>query len=136
MTYLGIDHGTKRIGLALADAESRVATPIKNVSGTGGYEAQVRAVLAVAEVYGADQFVVGLPLHMDDSESGQSKLVRKFGELLRARSGKLVHYFDERLSSFSADELLAPAELTHKKHKALQDAVAAQWMLQGFVDSL
>jgi putative Holliday junction resolvase len=72
---------------------------------------------------------------MDGSEGEQAKLVRKFGDHLHGLSAKPVHYFDERLSSYAADELLQPAELTRKKRKARHDSVAAQVILQNFLDA-
>ena len=132
--YIGIDYGTKRIGLAIGDDRDKIATPITTVEARGRVDDHVGAVLSVANEYDVDAFVVGLPLNMDDTEGPQAKLTRKFGESLAQESGKPTHYFDERLSSHAAQELLRPAELTRKKRKSVQDAVAAQVILQGFLD--
>ena len=77
--------------------------------------------------------VLGLPLNMDGTVGPQAKLVQAFGTVLAAQTGLDVHYVDERLSSFAADELLRPAELTRKKKKGVQDAVAAAVILQTFL---
>jgi len=132
--YLGIDYGTKRIGLAIGDDVSRIAAPIEMVPATGSPADHAAAVLRVAGEYVVDAFVIGLPVNMDDTEGPQAKLTRTFGDALVGASGKPVHYFDERLSSHAADELLQPAELTHKKKKQRRDAVAAQVILQGFLE--
>lgn len=132
---MAIDYGAKRIGLAVADSEMRLAAPVLGVPGRGNPEADARAIMVAAAEYGADEFVVGLPLNMDDSEGPQAKLVRAFGEILGRLSSLPVHYFDERLSSESAREKLQPAELTRKKRKARLDGVAAQAILQEFLDS-
>lgn len=134
--FLGIDHGTKRIGLAVGDDGAMIASPIARVDVRGGPAEQVRSVLAAAAGHDVDAFVVGLPINMDDSEGGQAKLTRAFGEELARVTGKPVHYFDERLSSHAAQDLLRPAELSRGKRKARQDAVAAQVILQGYLDSL
>lgn len=134
--YMAIDYGSKRIGLAVADSETRLAAPVLGVPGSGTAELDARAVMAAAAEYGADEFVVGLPLNMDDSEGPQAKTTRKFGEVLKQISKLPVHFVDERLSSESAREKLQPAELTRKKRKARLDGVAAQAILQEFLDSL
>ncbi len=135
-TFLGIDYGTKRIGLAIGDDERRLATPVTTVTARGTVDEHVDAILNDAQEYAVDAFVIGLPLNMDDSEGEQAKLTRGFGDKLARRTGKPVHYFDERLSSRTARELLLPARLTRKKRKAVQDAVAAAVMLQEFLTGL
>ena len=133
--FLSIDYGKKRIGLAVGDDRDKIASPVTTVQARGSLAEHVTAVLAVADDYELDAFVVGLPLNMDGTEGGQAKLTRQFGDALQHASGKSVEYYDERLSSQAADELIAPAELTRKKRKSIQDAVAAQVILQGFLDT-
>lgn len=101
----------------------------------GGDDEQARAILAVADEYEAGAFVLGLPFNMDDSEGPQAKRTRAFGARLERLSQRPVLYADERLSSLGADEHLAAAQLSRRKHKARRDAVAAQIILQGFLDS-
>ena len=132
--FLGIDHGSKRIGLAVSDPDATLASPLTTIVASGDLSDQVAAVLTCARDYEIDAFVVGLPLNMDDSEGNQAKSVRRFGAELQRASGKPVHYWDERLSSLAAEELLRPADLTRKKRKARLDRVAAQLMLQDFLD--
>lgn len=133
--FLGIDHGTRRIGLAIGDSALHLVSPLEPVSTRGRIEEDVAAVLARAEEYAADEFVIGLPLNMDDSEGPQAKLARQFGDTLQAKSGKTIHYFDERLTSLAADELLREGDFTRKQRRARQDGVAAQVMLQVFLES-
>lgn len=130
-TLLGIDYGTKRIGLAMGDEETRLPTPIKTIV-ESDVRRQIEAVARVADEYDATGFVLGLPLNMDDTEGPQAKTVRAFGDQLAAYTRKPVHYVDERLSSFAADDLLRGAELTRKKKKGVQDAIAATVILQNF----
>jgi len=131
--YLAIDHGGKRIGLAVAEDVMRMPAPVRIVPGAGDIAKDIAAVLPVAAEYGADAFVLGLPLNMDGTEGPQSKLVRQFGAALGKEPGKPVYYVDERLSSVAADEMLRPAELTHKKKKNVQDAVAAAVILKTYL---
>ncbi|MGB2985024.1 MAG: Holliday junction resolvase RuvX [Phycisphaerae bacterium] len=132
---LGIDYGTKRIGLAVGDTEAGIASPLQTIEARGTIADYVSAVLAAANEYDIDAFVVGLPVNMDGTEGGQAKITRKFGDELSRKAGKPMHYWDERLSSFTARELLQPAELSRKKQKAVEDSVAAQVILQGYLDA-
>jgi len=132
-SYLGIDYGTKRIGLAVGDDVTQTASPVTTVASRQNTGRDAENIAAVATEYGVTALVVGLPLNMDSTEGPQAKLARAFGEALAKQTGLQVHYVDERLSSFTADDLLRPAELTRKKKKGVQDAVAAAVILQTFL---
>ena len=132
---VGIDYGTKRIGLAVGDTDAGIASPLGTIEVHGDITDQVRAVLSSSQDYDVGVFVVGLPLNMDGTEGEQAKLTRRFGDALAHTSGRPVHYWDERLSSHAARGLLQPAELTRKKRKAVEDSVAAQVILQSFLDA-
>lgn len=134
--YLGIDFGARRVGLAVGDSDGSIASPVALVASSGDIEELCRKIQSVADDYDVEAFVVGLPLNMDDSEGPQAKLCRQFGETLERLTGQAVHYFDERLTSLSADDHLFDAQLTRGKKKARRDAVAAQLMLQSFLESL
>lgn len=132
--YLGVDHGVKRIGLAVGDSQTKLCAPILGVAGRNSVEEDAKAVLTAAREYDADAFVVGLPLNMDDSEGPQARLAREFGRALERISGLPVHFVDERLTTEAAREKLQGTELTRKKRKARLDGVAAQSILQEFLD--
>jgi putative Holliday junction resolvase len=133
--YCGIDHGTKRIGLAIADPGASIASPLAAIDGSGPAGRIIGRVTEAVREFDVGAWVIGLPLNMDGSEGPQAKLVREFGGRLADATGKPVHYWDERLSSESADALLAPAALTRKRKKLRRDAVAAQVILQSFLDA-
>ena len=130
MRWLAIDPGTKRIGLAVGSA-----SPVKSVPAEPR-TAALADIKAAVEAYGVGAIVVGLPLNMDDSEGAQAKIARAFGQRIADATGKPVHYCDERLSTVEALALLVPAGLTRKKKKARVDRVAAQVMLQAFLDGV
>jgi len=133
--YMAIDFGSKRLGLAVSDAGATLASPLATLSSTGRIADDVALVLCKSAEYEIDEFVVGLPLNMDGTEGGQAKQSRRFGDELARASGRPVHYFDERLSSVAAEELLQPGEFTRKKKRDRMDRVAAQVILRAFLES-
>jgi len=133
--FFGIDYGVKRIGLSVCNREETIVSPVTTLRACGYVAEDASAVAACAAKYEVDAFVVGLPLNMDDTEGKQAKIARRFGGELARIADKPVHFWDERLSSLTAEELLQPAELTRKKRKARIDRIAAQVILQSFLDA-
>jgi putative Holliday junction resolvase len=131
--YLAIDYGSRRIGLAAGDTQSGIASPLKTIEGTGTPRSDAAAVLRHGAQFDVDGFVIGLPLNMDGSEGPQARATRAFGDALAAASDKPIHYWDERLSSFAAEDLIQAEELTRKKKRSRVDRVAAQLILQEFL---
>jgi putative Holliday junction resolvase len=135
MRYLGVDYGTKRIGLALAESGGGVVSPLKTIEAKGQVAENARAILEVADEYAADAIVIGLPLNMDGTEGPQAKLSKSLAEAIRKLSSLPVHLYDERLTSHAADQKLLDRDLTRKQKKARHDAVAAQILLESFLAS-
>lgn len=133
--FLGIDHGAKRIGLAVGDSRTAIASPLATIKARGRADDDVRGIVQNTRNYDIDAFVVGLPLNMDGTEGQQARLTRRFGNELARATGIPVHYWDERLSTNTARELIRPAELARKKRKDCLDSVAAQVILQSFLDT-
>jgi len=129
--WLGIDHGTRRIGVAAGSTEDGIAGPLEIISAAPA-DLAVRRIRQLAQDYRVDGIVVGWPLNMDDTESPQAKLARRAASELAVATGLDVRLWDERLTSFAADEALAGL-FTRKGRKARQDAVAAAAMLRHFL---
>jgi len=131
MRYLAIDYGEKRIGLAICDAGETIATPLKVIHG------QKELLKKIADLVRAENVkavVVGLPLNIDDSAGPQTNIVFKFAEQLKQHLDVPIHFQDERLSSFAAEEKLAPADFTRGKKRKRLDAVAAAAILEAFLE--
>jgi len=135
-TFLAIDYGRKRIGLAIGDSGTGVSSPIAPVAGTGDEARDVASIVEAALSYGATEYVLGLPVNMDGTEGEQARITRRFGSKLKKAAKKPVHYWDERLSSSAAEEKLLDSGLQRKKRAARLDSVAAQNILQEFLDNL
>ncbi|NBB96398.1 MAG: Holliday junction resolvase RuvX [Planctomycetes bacterium] len=131
--WLAIDHGHKRIGVASGDTETRLAVPLTVLDGRLPETAAEQIVKLVRE-HAAVGVVVGWPMNMDDSEGPQGVRARRFAADLQQRLSVDVRLWDERLSSFQADEALA-GQWTRQKRRARQDAVAAAAFLQHFLDA-
>lgn len=132
--YIGIDFGEKRIGLAAGDDSTVIAMPIGMIAVSGDDASRVRDVVLAANAYAPDEWVVGLPLNMDGTEGPQALRTKLFGRLLGERTGQPVHFQDERLSSFEADEQMARSGMTHVQKKRRRDTLAARAILQSFLD--
>ncbi len=131
MRYLAIDYGAKRTGLALCDAGETIVTPLTTIHGQKQF---IDKIAELIEAENVEAVVLGLPLNMDGSESAQTKVVRKFAERLGGHLDVGVHMQDERLSSFGAEQKLAPANFTKGKMRQRLDAVAAAEILNAFLE--
>lgn len=128
---LAVDYGRKRIGLASCDPLWISAQPLPTLQGEPAAAiAPIAALCAEREVR---RIVVGLPLHMDGSDSDMAKEARAFGGRLAAATGLPVEYFDERLTSFAAEEQLRGVKRGLKKKKGLIDAAAALQILRDWM---
>lgn len=143
--YVAVDLGDKRTGLASGDSATAVVSPVGTVEvdikhANGG--PLLEAVARVVEEHLGDnprlskgEIVVGLPLNMDGSEGPRARDVRAFGERLRSRCGRPLHYQDERLTSADADWQMAQSGLTHQQKKDRRDALAAAAILRDFLEA-
>ena len=134
MRILGVDLGDRRIGLAVADTDARVAAPVGAIDRAGGADA-CEAVAEAARARGVDAVVVGLPLLMSGAAGTQAREAREFAALLAERAGLPVHTWDERLSSVEAERLLREAGGRRKPKPGEQDAMAAALILQAYLDA-
>ena len=131
MRYLAVDYGGRRTGLAICDPSETIVSPLAVVDSRKNLHEKIEQVIKTENV---EAIVVGLPLNMDDSEGPQAKLVLKFVEQLKQKVNISVYMQDERLSSFAAEEKMAPAQYTRGKKKERLDAIAAAEILQVFLE--
>lgn len=134
MRALGLDLGTKTIGVAVSDELGMTAQGITTLERKGPRK-DLEALQVLATEYSADRFVLGLPLNMDGSEGPRSEATRKFGDALALHTNLPVIYQDERLTTVSAQRVLLEADLSRKKRKEVIDQVAASFILQAWLDA-
>lgn len=130
--WIGVDSGTRWIGVAVGDAQSRMAIPLTTLESKP--EAMMfKALARVAKDHGARGFVVGLPLNMDGSEGPACKLARAFAAKLAAAAKLPVEFVDERLTSHDAEGKLIEAGLKPSERKQRVHAVSAALILQAYL---
>lgn len=129
---LGIDFGSRRMGLALSDPMQIIASPFKTVLISSIADA-VSTVKSLSEENAVGTIVLGLPLGMKGQETQQTEQVRKFGQLLE-NEGLIVVMEDERLSSVAAKRALVQQGVNTGREKGRVDETAAALLLQGFLD--
>ena len=134
--YLGLDFGSKTVGVAISDPLLMSASGLEIIR--RDRESKIRKTLSrideIIKEYDVDEIVLGLPMNMDDTEGERCRKTREFGENLERRTGLNVNYFDERLSSFEAHEILDECGIKSINHKEFVDEVAAMVILQGFLE--
>ena len=133
MRLLGLDVGTKTIGVAVSDDGGVVATPLRTLARSGGAR-DLEAVAALMNEMGAEALVVGLPLELSGREGDAALRSRTLGEKLARALDCEVHYWDERFSTSEAERLLISADVKRRKRKQVINHVAASLILQGFLD--
>ncbi|MHB1557156.1 MAG: Holliday junction resolvase RuvX [Isosphaeraceae bacterium] len=131
---LGIDYGTRRVGAALSDPGRTMAFPAE-VYVLRGPEHDARHYRELVREDEVERIVIGLPLHISGREGQLASLTRRFGDWLAGVTGLPVLYFDERFTTVEAEQRLLDAGLTRQKRKALRDQLAAQIMLQTYLDA-
>lgn len=131
---LGIDFGTRRIGFAMSDDRQVFATPLETYTRTVE-SVDARHLKQICEDYRIKGIVIGLALHMSGDESRVSQQSREYGEWVAGITGLPVVYWDERFSSAAADVRLLETGLTETRKDSRRDMLAAQAILQSFLDA-
>ncbi|MDX2014863.1 MAG: Holliday junction resolvase RuvX [Myxococcaceae bacterium] len=134
MRAMGLDVGTKTVGVAVADELGFTAQPI-TVIRRSSLKKDLAELISIANERGVDRFVVGLPLNMDGSEGPRAVATRTFGDALGAASGLPIIYQDERLTTVAAERALLEADVSRQKRRQVIDQVAASIILQGWLDA-
>jgi len=131
---LGIDYGERRIGLALSDPSGTVATPWR-VLPSESNRADVAQIAQFCDEQRVERLVIGLPLAMDGSEGPAAKKVQAFAVLLREAQPRPVITWDERFTTRSAQQVLIAGGARRAKRKEVVDKLAAQILLQHYLDA-
>lgn len=131
---LGVDFGQVRVGLAVSDPERRIASPLKTYQ-RRDREKDARFFHDLVREEQIGLIVVGLPMHTDGREGILAAQAREFGNWLKETTGLPVVFWDERFTTVEAEQHLRAAGLPRQKRKSRRDRVAAQIILQAFIEA-
>jgi len=134
-SFLAFDYGEKYIGVAAGSRHTRQAQALTTLRGSAKNPDWV-GISRLIEDWQPDALVVGLPLNMDGSDNPMTRAARAFGQRLQDRYNLPVHMVDERLSTLAARDILNEAGVPMRRHKARLDQLAAQTILQAFLNEL
>lgn len=137
MRIMGLDFGSKTVGVAMSDSLHMIAQPLEIIRRKEANK--LRQTLArieeLAVEYEVEEIVLGLPLNMDDSEGERALLTREFEEKLARRTGLPVIMWDERLTTVEADHAMIEAGIRRENRKEYVDKIAAALILQSYLDN-
>lgn len=132
---LGIDPGSRRVGVAVSDGDHRLATPLVVVPRTKDPTAHRRAIAELAREWEAVGLVIGLPRQLDGREGVAAEAARAEAAALHDLTGLPVALYDERLTTVEAERSLASAQVASRDRRRRVDMVAAAVLLQGWLDA-
>jgi putative holliday junction resolvase len=132
---IGLDVGTKTIGLALSDTRLVIASPLETIR-RRRFAPDMAALLALIDRHGAGGVVLGLPLALDGRDSPRTQSVRAFARNLLAQRDLPALLWDERLSTAAVTRAMIAADMTRARRAAIVDKAAAAYILQGCLDAM
>ena len=137
MRIMGLDYGSKTVGVAVSDALGLTAQGIEIVRRKS--ENKLRQTLArieeIAKEYGVEKIVLGFPKHMNNDIGERAEKSLEFKEMLERRTGLPVVMWDERLTTVEADRTMMETGIRRENRKEYVDMIAAVFILQGYLDS-
>ena len=131
---LALDVGERRIGIAVSDALGITAQGVETYTRTDDLNRDLEYLISVAKKYEPVKLLFGLPKNMDGSEGFQAQSVREFADALINKCNYEYAFYDERLTTVSAQQVLSEGNVRGKKRKGVVDKIAAVLILQGYLE--
>jgi putative Holliday junction resolvase len=132
---MGLDLGTKTIGLALSDIMRTIATPLQTIR-REKFTTDIKILLQLAKEHDVSAFVIGMPFNLDGSEGPRAQATRAFARNLGQHTELPLVFWDERLSTVAVERTLLEADASRKRRAEVIDKMAAAYILQGALDRL
>ena len=132
--YLGLDVGSRRIGVAVSDELGLTAQPVLTLERRSNRREDLRSLARLCRRFGVAGIVVGNPIHLSGESSPGAAKTQAFAAQLGELTGLPIHFWDERLTTREAHEILYKAGHDRQKHRKVVDQVAAMLILQSFLD--
>ncbi len=133
---LGLDVGTKTIGLALSDTRLVIASPLETLRRRGRFRDDAAALFALVDRHGVGGLVIGLPLALGGGDTPRTQSVRQFARNVLALRDMPAAFWDERLSTAAVTREMIAHDMTRKRRAEIVDRVAAAYILQGCLDAI
>ncbi len=135
MRYLGIDLGSKTVGLSLSDPMHIIASTYKTIYfDNEDYESTIKEILEIINEYQISKIILGLPKNMNNTLGERAEITLKYKEMLESYTEIPIILYDERLTSVISNNVLIEADMSRKKRKKKVDSVAAQVILQDYLN--
>ena len=135
MRYLGIDLGSKTVGLAMSDTTLTIASTYKTIFFKDeDYNSTINEIKDIIKEYNINKIILGLPKNMNNTLGERAEITLKYKELLEKSTDLPVIMFDERLTSVISNSILIEADMSRKKRKKKVDSIAAQIILQDYLN--
>ena len=135
MRYLGIDLGSKTVGLAMSDTTLTIASTYKTIFFKDeDYNSTINEIKDIIKEYNSTKIILGLPKNMNNTLGERAEITLKYKELLEKSTDLPVIMFDERLTSVISNSILIEADISRKKRKKKVDSIAAQIILQDYLN--
>ena len=135
MRYLGIDLGSKTVGLAMSDTTLTIASTYKTIFFKDeDYNSTINEIKDIIKEYNITKIILGLPMNMNNTLGERAEITLKYKELLEKSTDLPVIMFDERLTSVISNSILIEADMSRKKRKKKVDSIAAQIILQDYLN--
>ncbi len=134
MRYLGLDLGTKTLGISLSDTTRTIATSLKTIRHDMDFELLIKEVQELIKINNIEKIILGLPKNMNNSIGERGEMVLSFKEALEKEISLPVILEDERLTTRIAESILIQADMSRKRRKKVIDKMAANVILQSYLD--
>ena len=135
MRYLGIDLGSKTVGLAMSDTTLTIASTYKTIFFKDeDYNSTINEIKDIIKENNITKIILGLPKNMNNTLGERAEITLKYKELLEQSTGLPIIMFDERLTSVISNSILIEADMSRKKRKKKVDSIAAQIILQDYLN--
>ena len=135
MRYLGIDLGSKTVGLAMSDTTLTIASTYKTIFFKDeDYNSTINEIKDIIKEYNITKIILGFPKNMNNTLGERAEITLKYKELLEKSTDLPVIMFDERLTSVISNSILIEADMSRKKRKKKVDSIAAQIILQDYLN--
>lgn len=131
---LGLDIGSKTIGLATSDLLGMIATPLETIR-RSKFSKDIEALRHIVSEHNIQGFVLGLPVNMDGTEGSRCQSIRSFARNLGEHFDYPIHFWDERLSTAAVERTMLEADISRQKRAENVDKLAAAYILQGYLDA-